>query len=87
MAPAVSSQEASATSAQNTFYQALTSGKVDLNLRYRFEHVADDFALGGVPLKDADAATLRTTLGYTTGKFYDFGARLQFHSVQTSLRT
>lgn len=83
MAPAVSSQEASASSAQNSLYQALTGGKVDLNLHYRFEHVDDDFAPGGVPLKDADASTLRTTLGYTTGKFYDFGARFQVQDVRT----
>lgn len=56
--------------AEDDLWQALISGKVDFFANYRYEHVEDDLRP-----RDADAATLRTTLGYTTGAFYDFGLR------------
>jgi hypothetical protein len=69
--------------AEDAFWNALTGGKLDFSARYRFEHVDDDLAPGGVPLKDAKASTIRTTLGYKTGKFFDFDARLLIQDVRT----
>ncbi len=58
---------------------ALTGGKPDLYLRYRYEQVHD----GQTPsLKDAYANTLRTALGYNTGLYHDFGAYVQFQDVR-----
>jgi len=68
--------------AEDAFWNALTGGKFDFSARYRFEHVDDDLAPGGVPLKDAKASTIRTTLGYKTGKFFDFDARLLIQDVR-----
>ena len=42
------------------------SGKPEVHLRYRFEHVDDDL----VPANDAEASTLRAVLGYRTGVFH-----------------
>jgi hypothetical protein len=67
--------------AEDPFWKALTGGKVNLTMRYRYETVDDDFAPGGVPLKDADASTLRTVLGYRTATFRDFEAYLQVENV------
>ena len=61
---------------------ALTGGKLHLSLRYRFEHVNDDRTAGtGAPLRNADASTLRTFLGYETGVFHDFSATLDLENV------
>lgn len=59
------------------FWKALTSGKFDFSARYRYEHVDDDAAAN-----DADASTIRTTLGYTTGKFHGIGMRLLGQDVR-----
>jgi len=55
---------------------ALTGGKVNLDMRYRYENVDQDNAL-----KNANASTLRTRLGYTTGSFYDISAMLEAENV------
>ena len=55
---------------------ALTDGKVSLAMRYRYEYVGEDNAN-----KNAEASTLRTALGYTTGNFNGFGAMLEFENV------
>ena len=86
MAPAV----LPATSAAgDSLMDAITKGKVDFYARLRYEHVEDDgFArvpappIAGVRLEDADALTLRSALGYTTGLFHGFGAALQFEDVR-----
>ena len=52
------------------------NGKVDLSLRYRFEHV-DQASFR----RDANASTLQTMLGYRTAPFYDISAYLQFRNV------
>jgi hypothetical protein len=57
---------------------ALTDGKPDLYLRYRYEY-ADDAKPG---LKDAHASTLRSALGYNTGLFYGFGLYGQLEDVR-----
>ena len=66
---------------EDNFITALTGGKVHFSARYRFENVDDDARLGGSSLKDADASTIRTSLGYETGLFYGFGARLDLENV------
>jgi hypothetical protein len=57
--------------------KAIDEGKLDLNVRYRYEHVNDDGAA-----RDANASTLRTTLGFTTGKFYNFSTRILVQDVR-----
>lgn len=47
--------------------EALTGGTPALDLRLRYENVDQDNNL-----KDADALTLRTRLGYNTAKFHEF---------------
>jgi uncharacterized protein YjbI with pentapeptide repeats len=42
--------------------EAITGGKVNLDVRYRYEYVSQDNAL-----KDANASTVATRLGYMTG--------------------
>lgn len=60
-------------------WQALSRGKPDLYLRYRFEQVDD----GQRPaLDDAHASTLRTAIGYSTGLFHEFGAYVQLEDVR-----
>ncbi|MCG8324739.1 MAG: hypothetical protein MI673_04415 [Thiotrichales bacterium] len=59
------------------FWDALTGGKFDFSARYRFEHVDDDLAMD-----QANASTIRTTLGYTTGTFHGFGIRLMGQDVR-----
>jgi hypothetical protein len=60
-------------------WRALTGGKPDLSLRYRFESVDD----GQQPaLADAYANTLRSALGYSTGLFHGVGAYLQIEDVR-----
>jgi hypothetical protein len=60
-------------------WRALSGGKPDLYLRYRFENVDD----GQTPaLTDAYANTLRSALGYSTGLYYDFGLYAQLEDVR-----
>ena len=47
-----------------------------IDVRYRYENVDQD----GIA-KDANASTLRTKLGYKTGKLHDFSATLEFENV------
>lgn len=63
--------------ADEIFWGELTGGKFDFSARYRYEHVDDNIASD-----QADASTLRTTLGYTTGIFHDFGARILLQDVR-----
>ena len=66
--------------AAQDFWRALTGGKPDLYLRYRFEQVDD----GQQPvLDDAYANTLRTAIGYNTGLFHGFGAYAQLEDVRS----
>lgn len=80
----LSCQSALAEGSDDPFWNALTGGKFDFSSRYRYEHV-DDNALNSVTgrtLKQADASTIRTTLGYTTGRFHGFGFRLMGQDVR-----
>ena len=58
-----------AAAEQDSFIEALTGGKVSFSARARYEAVEQDNAL-----KDADAFTVRSTLGYETGRLNGFGA-------------
>lgn len=61
-------------------WRALTGGKPDLFVRYRFENVDD----GQRPvLEDAYANTLRSALGYSTGLYHGFGLYGQLEDVRT----
>lgn len=70
-----------AAGAEDNLIDALANGKVDLYLRYRYEFVEDRQNVPK-PLKDANAQTLRTALGYSTGLFYKLGLYLQFEDVR-----
>jgi len=66
----------SAASADDSFYEALTGGKVSFSARARYESVEQDNAL-----KDADAFTVRTTLGYKTGAFHGFKGFIEVEDI------
>ena len=55
--------------------KALTDGKVNADLRARYENVDTD------ALKDADAFTGRARLGYTTGDFYGVTGMVEFEAL------
>ncbi len=55
--------------------EAFSAGKASVNMRYRYESVDDSV------LKEADAHTLRTRLGYTTGAYKGFKAHADFEVV------
>jgi len=74
---ALSCQSVLAEGGADPFWDALTDGKFDFSARYRFEHVDDNAAAD-----QADASTIRTTLGYTTGSFHGFGLRLMAQDVR-----
>ena len=61
---------------KSSFIDALKSGKVIVNLRYRFENVSDDS-----PDKDAHASTLRTVLGYRTQTYNGFSFQIEAENV------
>lgn len=62
--------------ADDAFFEALTGGKVNFSARLRYEDVEQDNAL-----KDADALTLRTSLGYVTGDFYGFSLAAELEDI------
>jgi len=62
--------------ADDAFFEALTGGKVSFSARARYESVEQDN-----PRQDADAYTLRTTLGYKTGDFRGFSAFAEVEDV------
>lgn len=61
---------------QDNLLEAITEGNVSFSARMRYESVEQDNAL-----KDADALTLRTTLGYKTGAFHGFSGFIEFEDV------
>jgi hypothetical protein len=58
-----------------TVTDALTQGKVSVNVRARYEGVEQ------TGLKDADALTLRTRLGYTTAAYAGLKAMVEFENI------
>ena len=75
-APAKAEPIPVAAEQKSDFAKALTEGKVLFDARYRYEHVDQD----GLA-HNANAHTLRTRLGYETGKFEGFSALLDFENV------
>ena len=65
-----------AAHAEEAFFDALSDGKVSVYVRARYESVEQ---VNG--LKDADAFTVRTTLGYKTGAFHGFSAFAEIEDV------
>jgi len=63
----------------DTLSNAFNSGRADLDMRARYEAVED----GNSSTQDADAYTLRTRLGFTTGNYYDFKAHADFEVINT----
>ncbi|GIU50128.1 alginate export family protein [Shewanella sp. KT0246] len=57
----------------NSIAEAVTEGKVNLDMNLRYEMVEQDNAL-----KDADAFTLRTRLTYATADYYGFSSLVEF---------
>lgn len=66
----------SVTVAEDTFMEALTAGKVSFSARARYESVQQDNTL-----KDADAYTIQTKLGYKTGVFHGFSGFIEAEDV------
>ncbi|MEN8189306.1 MAG: alginate export family protein [Thermodesulfobacteriota bacterium] len=58
-----------------TFTDALKGGKVNLDMRLRYEYVDQSN-----DLDTASAFTLRTRLGYTTGRYMGFGAMVEMEN-------
>lgn len=59
-----------------TLAEAVTGGKAKLDVRYRYEHVDQNNNL-----KNADASTVRSRLGYASGKFSGVSAYLEFENT------
>ncbi len=70
--PAVVSTPAAPASLQ----EAITGGKVSLNVRLRYEHASQDNALS-----DADALTIRTRLGYRTATYNGLAAYVELQNT------
>ena len=69
------------------FTDALVGGKVSGDIRMRYESVSDDSLDASVTpaqkLKDADALTVRTRLGYETAAFMGFSVMAEFEDTRT----
>lgn len=63
----------------DTLEEAFASGKATLDVRLRYEAVDD----GNTATKDADAYTMRTRLGYTTGSYNGITAHADYVVVHT----
>jgi hypothetical protein len=66
----------SAPAMAGAFWDAVSGGKVDLLLRYRYEDVDQE----GIS-NTAKASTLKTLLGYRTGEWNGLAAYVQFEAV------
>lgn len=62
--------------AEGTVADAVKSGTVNLDLRYRYEEVEQDNAL-----EDAEASTLKSRLTYTSGKYNNFQMQVEVDNV------
>ncbi len=61
----------------DAFIDALAGGKVNFDARMRYESVDDESLL-----KDAEALTIRTRLGYTTGELAGFSAVVEMADIR-----
>lgn len=66
----------SIAAADATLEGALGGGKATLDVRYRYEHVDQNNTL-----KNADASTVRSRLGYGTASYYGVMAYLDFENI------
>ncbi|WP_444943306.1 alginate export family protein [Microbulbifer sp. ZKSA006] len=73
---ASASQALAAENETATLTDALTSGEVGVNLRYRVEHVEQD-AIDDIAI----ASTLRTRLNWTSGRYRGFDVLLEMDNV------
>jgi len=64
------------TTEASSFSDALTGGKISGMLRLRYEHVDQDN-----PLKNANALTLRSLIGYETKPLNGFSANMQIYGL------
>jgi hypothetical protein len=62
--------------ADDAFFEALTGGEVSFSARARYENVDQE----GIS-EQANAFTVRTTLGYKTGLFHGFGGFVEMEDV------
>lgn len=62
--------------AEEAFSNLYTQGKAILDARYRYEHVDQDN-----PLNNANAQTIRTRVGFQTGKWYGLSALVEADNV------
>ena len=63
----------------DTLQEAFSDGKGSVDIRMRYESVDD----GNPATKDADASTMRTRLGFTTGKYNDIQAHVDFEVIHS----
>ena len=68
------------TSAADNITDDLLNGKINADINTRYEHAARD------GLKAAEAMTIRSRLGYTTGSFYDLSAKLEIENIWSPFR-
>lgn len=73
---AAADNKAASEEPKSDFTKALTEGKPILDARYRYEYVDQDGLAN-----EANAHTVRTRLGYETGKFKNFSALLEFENI------
>jgi len=66
----------SAAEAAATLEEALAGGKATLDVRYRYEYVDQNNAL-----KNAEASTVRSRLGYGTDSYYSVTGYLEFENI------
>lgn len=76
-APAQTEEQVAGEAPENPLARAFKEGSAYLNLRYRYEFV-DQSGFD----KDGKASTLRTRLGYETGRLGIFGAKIEIEDVQ-----
>lgn len=75
-AVAAAENKAAPVESKSDFTKALTEGKPILDARYRYEYVDQDGLAN-----EADAHTIRTRLGYETGKFRGFSGLIEFENI------
>ncbi|MBX9756531.1 MAG: alginate export family protein, partial [Pseudomonadaceae bacterium] len=67
--------------AEENFSNIFTQGTPILDARYRYEYVDQNAAKGKAALDQADAQTLRTRLGFQTGKWYGLSSLVEADNV------
>ena len=81
LALAVGAGFSSPAGAAEDFSNVFTQGTPILDARYRYEYVAQNAVKGKTELKQAEAQTLRTRLGFQTGKWYGLSSLVEADNV------